>query len=217
MNRKDRRADREPGGGRTPHTWSGLGQPAQGRLQTAKRFAPGDESRQRQDFLAGTVFAAGAGVAFPEDGPGGPAPLGPLFTVYVHEDERTFGPAPQLREAFALLDEHGSVKMHDLMDVGTAWAGLGGEEPLVKLKLEFHGPSRGSTGLVLLADQHAEIWQYIVGGGLLAITSQPRIQDVMNRQPGASFAQAMEASILLGVGTSPVLEQMIDAYGWARP
>jgi len=34
--------------------------------------------------------------------------------------------------------------------------------------------------------------------------------------PSATFADAMEASVLMGIGTSPVLEQLIDAYGWPR-
>lgn len=217
MNREERRrAEREArknrGGGGSGPSWT----PVQGRLTQSKPFDADDIDRQRQDFLAGTVFAAGAGVAFPEEGPG-PAPLDALFVVYVHEDERTFGPAPQLRDAFALLDQIGAIALHERMTVGTAWSGIGGHDPLVKLKLEFHGPhpSKGSAGLVLLADQYASIWHHIVGGGLVGITTEERMERATSR-PGATFTDGMEACILLGIGTSPVLEQLIDAYGWPR-
>ncbi|MBV9024668.1 MAG: hypothetical protein JO362_12955 [Streptomycetaceae bacterium] len=217
MNREERRrAEREArkNRGRSGSTPS-RGQPPQGRLIRKAPYAPGDEERQRQDFLAGTVFAAGAGVAFPEGA--GQAPMDALFMIYVHEDERTFGPAPQLREAFAMLDQVGAVALHERITVGTAWSGLAGEQPLVKLKLEFHGPhpAKGSTGLVLLADQYAGIWRHIVGGGMIGITTQERMERATSR-PGASFTDGMEACILLGIGTSPVLEQLIDGYGWPR-
>lgn len=83
--------------------------PPTGRLTSNRAFDIGDTDRERQEFLAGTVFAAGAGVALPDRGPDGQLPeLPPLFTVFVNEDASTFGPAPQLREAFRLLDERGS-------------------------------------------------------------------------------------------------------------
>ncbi|MFI6689130.1 hypothetical protein [Streptomyces sp. NPDC050485] len=212
MNREERRreARRERAGGPL------LGAPMQGQLIRSTRFEPGDEGRHRQDFLAGTVLAAGAAVVQPENGPG-LTPLDALFTVLVHEDERTFGPAPQFAEAFALLDEIGGVALYDRMDVGTAWAGFGGPAPLVKLKLEFQGPrpERGSTALVLPASQYAEIWHHVVGGGMVAVSTQERMERAANR-PGAGFADSLEASILLAIGTSPVLEQFIDAYGWPR-
>ncbi|UNO38697.1 hypothetical protein [Streptomyces sp. MST-110588] len=132
--------------------------PLQGHIDRATEFAPEDEERQRQDFLAGTVPAAGAGIAVPGDGPGGP--LDALFMIFVHEDQRTFGPAPQLKEAFALLDRYGAVGLHDQLSVGTGWAGMGGRDPLVKLKLQFHDALSGSTGIVLAAHRNA------TGGGM---------------------------------------------------
>jgi len=67
------------------------------------------------------VFAAGAGFVAPDARtPDGLERIPPLFTVYVNEDESTFGPAPQLAEAFGMLDEHGADKLRELLSVGSA-------------------------------------------------------------------------------------------------
>ncbi|UNO38698.1 hypothetical protein [Streptomyces sp. MST-110588] len=51
---------------------------------------------------------------------------------------------------------------------------------------------------------------------MIALTSLERMDRATSR-PGATFADALEVSILLEVGTSPVLERMIDIYDWPRP
>lgn len=189
--------------------------PPAGRIKSSRYVntaAPGELERQQQDFLAGTVFAAGAGVVMPEGGPLGR--LSPMFTVFVNEDDTTFGPAPQLREAFRLLDEHGATTLHTLLTVGTSWAILGiPDNPLVKLKLEFHAPMTGSTAIVLIAQNYAACWQHIVSGGLIGITTVERLRR-KTATPTASFADAMEASILLGIGSSPGLQYLTNVHGW---
>jgi hypothetical protein len=174
---------------------------------------PEETERQQQDFLAGTVFAAGAGHLFPTGGDGTPPMVPVMFVVYVQEDEATFGPAPQLREAFALLDQHGGVKLHELLTVGTAWAALDGTNPLVKLKLEFHEPIRGKTAVVLVAENYRDSWHHIVGGGVVAVTTPDRMHRV-NSRPDATSADAPDASILLGIGSSPVIKHLIDTHRW---
>jgi hypothetical protein len=89
------------------------------------------------------------------------------------------GQPPQLREAFALLDQHGGMKLHELLTVGTAWGALDGTVPLVKLKLEFHEPIRGKTAIVLVAENYRDSWHHIVGGGL-------GVQRVLDRDPAAA-------------------------------
>ncbi|MEV8546970.1 hypothetical protein [Streptomyces sp. NPDC051572] len=215
MNRKERReAERAARRNRDGQQPGSSFLPPQGRIARATMFPPADEERQRQDFLAGGVFAAGAGVLFPDGD--GPVPS-PVFVVYVHDDERTFGPAPQLRTAFDMLDEVGLVGLHEQMPVATSWAGMSGPSPLVKLKLDFPGPNpaRGSAHLVLLADRYAELWQHIVHGGLIGVTTQQRLETATGRA-GATFSDGLEACVLLGVGSSPVLEQLISLYRWPR-
>jgi hypothetical protein len=205
--------------------------PPAGQLKSAQFLtSPDDVDRQRQDFLAGTVFAAGAGIVTPDQGPTEQLrPMAPMFTVFVNEDDSTFGPAPQLREAFRLLDMHGAVKLHELLTVGTAWAAMDDAEcPLIKLKLEFHAPMTGNTAIVLLAQNYAQCWQHIVDGGMIGITTFDRLKragaisrgDVptagVMAQPagGATFADAMDASILLGIGASPGIRYLMDNHGW---
>lgn len=171
-------------------------------------LTPDDADRERQDFLAGTVFAAGAGVALPDSGPGG-AP-DPIFTIYVREDSSTFGPAPQLREAFRLLDQHGGVQLSQMLSVGTGWSAIDDPEtPLIKLKLEFHTPMTGSTAVVLLAQNYAPHWRHIAGGGMVGITSIERL----NRAP-ATFAGVVNASIVLGIQASPVVRHLVTTHSW---
>lgn len=63
----------------------------------------GHEERQQQEFLAAPSSPPEPGGRRGINGPR-PAPTDALFTVFVHEDERTFGPAAQLRSAFAQLE-----------------------------------------------------------------------------------------------------------------
>ncbi|MET9437176.1 hypothetical protein [Streptomyces sp. NPDC006551] len=179
-------------------------------------FTPEDEARHRQDFLAGTVFVAAAGIMSAGDGPGLET-LDPLFVVYVHEDERTFGVIPQLREAFAILDEAGAADTYGRLEVATGWSGMGGHDPLLKLHLRFLGPrpAAGSAQLVLPGRRYATVWQHIVDGGLIGISSQERMERAVGG-PDASFADGIDACVLLATGTSPVLDQFIDGYGWPR-
>jgi len=160
------------------------------------------------------VFAAGAGHMFPTGGEGDPK-VSAIFAVFVTEDEQTFGPAPQLREAFRLLDQHGGAALHDMITVGTAWGALDGANPLVKLKLEFHDqpPLRGKAEIVLMAENYRDSWRHIAGGGLVAVSTLERMQAATNR-PGASFADGMEAALLFGIGSSPVIEHLIGTHGW---
>ncbi|MEV4947778.1 hypothetical protein [Streptomyces sp. NPDC053755] len=179
-------------------------------------FTPEDEARHRQDFLAGTVFVAAAGTM--AAGVGAVLePLDPLFVVYVHEDERTFGAAPQLREAFALLDRAGAADTYGRMEIATGWSGMGGRDPLLKLHLRFPGPrpSAGAAELVLPGRRYAAVWQHVVDGGLIGISSQERMARAV-RGPEASFADGIDACVLLATGSSPVLDRFIDAYGWPR-
>jgi hypothetical protein len=186
--------------------------------------------RERQDFLAGTVFAAGAGFVAPDARPGDPLRrVPPLFTVYVNEDESTFGPAPQLAEAFRMLDEHGADKLAELLRVSTGWAVMDDPRcPLIKLKLEFHAPMSGSAAIVLLAANYAEGWKHIVDGGSIAITTIDRLNratDGIDRRPSAdgaltrragttTFEAITSASIVLGIRSSPGIGYLMDVHGW---
>jgi hypothetical protein len=176
------------------------------------------------------VFAAGAGFVAPDARPGDPRQrIPPVFTVYVSEDESTCGPAPQLAEAFRMLDEHGADKLAGLLRVGTGWAVMDDPRcPLIKLKLEFQAPMTGSTAIVLLAQNYAEGWKHIVGGGIIAITTVERLNratDGIELRPGAgpqltrragtsTFDAITSASILLGIGTSPGIRYLMDVHGW---
>ena len=57
-------------------------------------------------------------MALPDRGPDGQLPeLPPLFTVFVNDDASTFGPAPQKRGGFRLLEERGSQELAPLLAV----------------------------------------------------------------------------------------------------
>ncbi|MFF1712136.1 hypothetical protein [Streptomyces sp. NPDC058268] len=211
MNREERR--RAARQGRRANGGGDAWQPPQGRVRRAAVFATADEDRQVQDFTAGTIFADGAAMLVPD----GDTSLGPVFVLFVPDDEHTYGPAPQLREAFTLLDKHGSEKLHKLMPVGTSWSGISARDPLIKLKLVFPGPrpAPGTAEVLLRADLYASMWHHVAGGGVIGVTTAKRLQAATSR-PDASFADGMEACILLGIHSSPVLEQFIGLYGWPR-
>jgi hypothetical protein len=195
---------------------AGAWTPGQGQLKAVRAFpnSPGEVERQRQDFVAGTVFADGAGILYPA-GPPDPK-FGPVFAVYVRNDASTYDPAPQLRELFGLLDQHGGARLHEMSRIGTSWAVLDGREPLAKLKLEFHEPVSGpGAGIVLLAENYRDHWRHIVAGGVIAITTAGRLERATSA-PGASFADGLDACIVLGIRSSPGIEHLMAMHGWPR-
>jgi hypothetical protein len=185
---------------------------------TTVKFVPAtddERGRQQQDFLAGTVFAAGAGVAFPHSGTGIPG-LSSMFVVYVEDGPQTWGPAPGLKKLFDLLDKRGAVKLHETSTVATSWSALDfPDQPLIKLKLDVLEPveAKGFVGIVLLADQYPDAWQHIRSGGMIGITTRERMERATSR-PGATFADGMEASILLGIRASSVVEMVMRSHDW---
>ncbi|MEU8519979.1 hypothetical protein [Streptomyces sp. NBC_01216] len=179
-------------------------------------FTAEDEARHRQDFLAGTVHVTAAGLMTPDNGTG-PGPPCPVLVLHVHEDERTFAVVPQLREAFDLLDTYGAVDLHTRTDIATGWSGMGGQDPLVKLQLRFLGPRPvpGTGQLVVPARRHAALWQHVVDGGLIGISSSRRMERAA-AGGHATFADGIGACVLLATGASPVLERFIEGYDWPR-
>lgn len=209
--RRDRGGSGDSGGQSSSSAASGP-ERVHNQLTNATIFpgTPDEMARHGQDFLAGTVFAAGAGVAFPQ---GGGAPL---FTVYLNDDDSTWGPAPQLRTLLGLVDRHGALKAHEMSTVATAWSALDHpEEPLVKLKLDIREPAeaRGKVEIVLMAGNYRDVWQHIVGGGMIGLTTLERMQKATSR-PGATFADGMEACVLLGIGSSSVLSTLMRHKQW---
>ena len=115
-----------------------------------------------------------------------------------------------------------------MLTVGTAWAAVEDPDtPLVKLKLDFHQPITGSTGIVLIAQNYASAWQFIAGGGIVGITTFDRISrgtgghiggplpiDSAPVVTGGTYGAALDSCILLGIGSSPVIKYLVDAHGW---
>lgn len=217
--RRGRRRDRDGGRGDEPQIRPmGPGWEVPHNQLTKAAFFPGtaeEMDRQRQDFLAGTVFAAGAGVVFPQGGVGKPL-LPSMFVIYLQDGPETWGPAPQLAKLWELHDELGAVQLHEQSTVATAWSGVDHPDaPLIKLKLDIREPvaAKGKCEIVLLAANYADAWQHIRGGGMIALTTQERMEKAATR-PGASFADGMEASILLGIGSSTVVDMLMRNHGW---
>ncbi|MGH2600494.1 MAG: hypothetical protein ACRDJ9_14045, partial [Dehalococcoidia bacterium] len=102
MNREERR--------RAARAKQAQGYPA-GRLERLSIVPEGRGAAERQDFLAGTIFAAGAGIVFPiAKSKTDPVPdgVGPLFMVFLNDDDSTFGPWPRLADLFARLETIGA-------------------------------------------------------------------------------------------------------------
>jgi hypothetical protein len=188
---------------------------------TAHEPTPGEIERALQDFTAGSVFAHGAGALVPQ-APTSPAPaaaaeLEPVFAVFVHEDERTFGPAPQLAALFARLNADPDA-LREQLEVDAVWSIFQSPDgTLLKLRVAVQAPAEcaGRFELVLIAEHYAAQWQHIVDGGALAITSLSRFNAAAAR-PGATFSDGLNACLVMITGHSPAVELAIQAHGWPR-
>lgn len=188
---------------------------------TTHEDTPSEHERALQDFTAGTVFAEGAGALVPTaptgSAPAAAAELEPVFAVFVHEDARTFGPAPQLAALFARLDQDPDA-LRGQLEADAVWSVF--ESPngtLLKLRVTVQAPAEcaGRFEVVLVAAKYAEQWQYIVDGGALAITSMPRLNAALTR-PGVTFSDGLNACLVMITGHSPAVELAIEANGWPR-
>lgn len=215
MNREERRRQqRQQGRGSDQPYRGGRWDARPGRLTELRAVEPQRSDAEVQDFLAGSVFAQGAAVLGADTGDPDAPP--PLFVVLVHEDERTFGPAPVLRELFARLDSGQLAQQVERGEIiaGTSWAVLAREENcLVKLKVDLHEPIGGSARLVLLGENYPALWQYVAGGGVVAVSSMERLHRVQQR-PGVTLADAVGQCVPFGVASSPGILHLIAAYDW---
>ena len=167
-----------------------------------------DAARERQDFLAGTVWAAAAGVVLAED-------IDPLFLVLVGEDDRTDLPAPQIHRAFDLLDAVGSLHASAQLAIEPSWAVLLGdpEESLVKLTLTFNGPETGTAAIVMATEKYAGLWRHIADGGVVGLSTKRRVAAL--QQPGAQISPT-DVCVLIRTHQSPGLRTLIDRHDWPR-
>ena len=217
MNREERRrAERRAAAGRSLYQAGRWVAPA-GQITGARTVSPDRDNAEIQDFIAGTIPAAGAALLSPETA--GAAPevreMPPLFTVLVNDDASTYGPCPQLQDLFERLDRGGPATLHAELDVGTSWSVMARPpvNALVKLKLDFYEPVRGTAHILLMANNYAGLWQYVAGGGMVGITTPQRLRRVQNN-PDATYATVLRACIPVTVASSPGIQQVIRMFGW---
>jgi hypothetical protein len=214
MNREERRrAEREARRSGQPFAAGRPWDAPEGRIISERTYDESDLDRQVQDFIAGTVFAAGATLLGPTDGDEGAPP--PVFAVMIEPDAATFTAAPVLRRLLAELDRIGAGALGDQLRVGTSWSMLTKSDghALVKLKLDVVQPFTGSARIVLLAENYASFWQYIADGGIVGLTTMERIQRLATK-PNPTFADGIEACVPMGIASSPGLRRIIDMFGW---
>jgi len=88
----------------------------------------------------------------------------------------------------------------------------GADVSLIKLKLEFRHPFTGRQDIAFLGTSHANLWRYIAGGGLIALTTAERLRAAGGVE--APYAEAMNVCLLFSIATSPLLQQLIARRGW---
>ncbi|MBA3490231.1 MAG: hypothetical protein H0T78_11970, partial [Longispora sp.] len=164
----------------------------------------------RQDFLAGTIFAAGAGVII-DDTPDSDMP--PIFLVFL--DDSAYSVCPRLRDYFARLDTGGVAALGEVMTVAASWAIMGRSDgvALAKLKLDFLAPVKTRAEIILLAENYADVWQHIADGGLIGLTTLDRIRDADLHGEGG-YGRALNQCIPIQMAASPGIRQLIGMYGW---
>jgi hypothetical protein len=106
--------------------------------QRTQKTTPAERlGAENQDFIAGTIFAAGAAAIRPE----GPDPdLPPLFVILL--EEKNISPAPELKNLFALLDSEGTVNLHAQIKGTARWGAMPAPDGqmLARAELNFTQP-----------------------------------------------------------------------------
>lgn len=219
MNREERRRQargqrKASGGDDRPHwqDWT----PTTNQIRRIGVLDPARAQAEEQDFIAGTVFAAGAAAVLDDGKTPGPA-FPPLFVVLLRDDDTTWGPAPRLRQLLAAVEARGADVIGDQLEVASGWSLLlSDKNPLVKLKMDVRAPDQWaglSAQFVLLGGNYRDHWWRIADGGMIGLTTEAKVAAV-NALPNPSYADMMSACVLFGVGVSPGLHSMIRLNGW---
>lgn len=150
MNREERRrAERAQRQRKPPGTHGG----------PAKAVSPDRAAAARQDFMAGTVFAAGVA--------GDPN----LDMIMVMVDrEPLLRVAPRFADLAELRDEVGSEEIAKRVEGRAAWGVLADpQQSLAKVVLDLDAPVRVRVELLLLADNYRQLWPILTGDHVVGV------------------------------------------------
>jgi hypothetical protein len=172
-----------------------------------KTIAPERHGAETQDFMAATIFVAGAaGIRADTNG----APLPPLFVICL--DNTAFSQTPELLTLFALLKSEGSENLHAQLKGTARWGAMPGADGqmLAKLELNLTAPVKARPSFLLLADNYKDNWDIpATKGYLLGITTMEKFRALPE---SASYADALEACILLQPDPSKAAQMLHDHY-----
>jgi hypothetical protein len=175
--------------------------------RSQKTIPPERLGAETQDFMAGTIFAAGAAGIRPE----GPGPdLPPLFVVLL--DEKSISPAPELNSLFALLDSEGTASVNAQLKGTARWGSMPAPDGqmLAKLELNLTKPVKTRPSFLLLADNYKDTWDIpATQGHVLGITTMERFAALGN---SSSYADALEACIVMLPDPSTAAQMLHDHY-----
>lgn len=161
---------------------------------------------ENQDFIAGTIFAAGAAGIRPD----GPGDLPPLFVVLL--DNEAPSPSPELQKLFWLLDSEGTVDLHAQIKGTARWGAIPANDGqmLAKVELNLTAPVNTRPSILLLADNYKEIWDIpATDGYLLGLTTKARFASL---GPSSSYADAMSVCVLIRPPASNAATMLQEHY-----
>ncbi|MDR6794610.1 hypothetical protein J2W89_003792 [Pseudarthrobacter oxydans] len=192
MNREDRRRQEK----------------AERQGQRSHKTVPADRlEAETQDFVAGTIFAAGAaGIHATDPGDGIP----PLFVVLL--DEANIAPAPELVRLFNMLDTQGTAALNAQIKGTARWGAMPAPDGqwLAKLELSLTGPVKTRPSLLLLADNYRTLWDIPASGDyLLGLTTTERFASL---GPDSTYADALDACVLLPLPASNAARELHEHY-----
>ena len=170
---------------------------------------PDRREAERQDFTAGTIFAAGAMGVLAEHCPD-PAHALNAFVILL-DPVRTFGVEPALRRLFEVAEGK-----PDAPTAGAvSWSALGGRDPLVKLKLRLTRPVRARVEFLLLADNYTALWPAVTRDHVLALALSDRLPTPDSA--GTELSQVLARSVIIPTEPSATIAELIKVQGWTEP
>jgi len=174
----------------------------------SQKTIPADRlDAEMPDFIAGTIFAAGA-AAIHATGPGPAAP--PLFVVLL--DEANISPAPELVHLFDVLDSQGTVALNAQIKGNARWTAMPAPDGqwLAKVELNITQPVKTRPSFLLLADNYKQIWDIpATGDYVLGLTTTERFAAL---GPNSTYADALDACVLLPLPASDTAKSLHEHY-----
>lgn len=174
-----------------------------------KHIAPDRAAAERQDFMAGAIFAAGAGGLPRENWTGGAEDGEPRDIFFVIVDTDAYTVEPNLEKLFDLHARVGTEALAAQIDGSVAWGIFDDSaQPLAKVEVKVSAPVRINADFLLLAENYSAAWRALTRPHFFALIPKSAVTAEID------LHALLQAGVVFGAPASEAARELGDKHGW---